>query len=85
MPFSRAVTYKLIDSGLISSVVVSWPGSKRGRRLIDADSLDAYLERLTAKQAAGRVELQEPESTRQGEFHRKIEQASGLIADPCPR
>jgi hypothetical protein len=51
MPFSRAVTYKLIDAGLISSVVVSWPGSKRGRRLIDGDSLDAYLEMLTAKQA----------------------------------
>jgi hypothetical protein len=61
MPFSRAVTYKLIDAGLISSVMVCWPGSKRGRRLIDADSLDAYLERLTAKQAAGRVGLQEPE------------------------
>src|SRR6202035_4560564 len=48
MPFSRAVTYKLIDAGLISSVVVSWPGSRRGRRLIDGDSLDSYLESLTA-------------------------------------
>ena len=51
MPFSRAITYKLIDAGLISSVVVTWPGSKRGRRLIDGDSLDWYLEKLTAKQA----------------------------------
>ena len=51
MPFSRAITYKLIDAELISSVVVTWPGSKRGRRLIDSDSLDSYLEGLTAKQA----------------------------------
>jgi hypothetical protein len=55
MPFSRAVTYKLIDAGLISSVVVSWPGSKRGRRLIDGDSLDLYLEGLTEKQALADV------------------------------
>ena len=51
MPFSRAITYKLIEAGLISSVVVTWPGSRRGRRLIDGDSLDSYLESLTAKQA----------------------------------
>ena len=51
MPFNRAITYKLIDAGLISSVVVTWPGSRRGRRLIDGDSLDSYLETLTAKQA----------------------------------
>jgi hypothetical protein len=51
MPFSRAITYKLIDAGLISSVVVTWPGSRRGRRLIDGDSLDSYLEALAAKRA----------------------------------
>jgi hypothetical protein len=51
MLFSRAITYKLIDAGLVSSVVVTWPGSRRGRRLIDGDSLDSYLETLTAKQA----------------------------------
>ena len=50
MPFSRAITYKLIDAGLISSVVVTWPGSRRGRRLIDGDSLDSYLETLAAQQ-----------------------------------
>jgi hypothetical protein len=55
MPFSRAITYKLIDAGLISSVVVTWPGSRRGRRLIDGDSLDSYLERLTTKQALAEV------------------------------
>jgi hypothetical protein len=56
MPFSRAVTYKLIYAGLISSVVVSWPGSRRGRRLIDGDSLDSYLEILAAKQALAKVD-----------------------------
>jgi hypothetical protein len=50
IPFSRAITYKLIDVGLISSVVVTWPGSRRGRRLIDGDSLDSYLDTLAAKQ-----------------------------------
>jgi hypothetical protein len=55
MPFSRAITYKLIGAGLISSVLVSWPGSKRGRRLIDGDSLDFYLEGLTEKQASASV------------------------------
>jgi hypothetical protein len=51
MPFSRAITYQLIEAGLISSVVVTWPGSRRGRRLIDGDSPDSYLESSTAKQA----------------------------------
>jgi hypothetical protein len=59
MPFSRAVTYKLIDAGLISSVVVTWPGSRRGRRLIDGDSLDSYLESLTAKQTQADVKPSE--------------------------
>ncbi|HEV3210579.1 MAG TPA: hypothetical protein VGY91_09970 [Chthoniobacterales bacterium] len=57
MPFSRAITYKLIDAGL--SVVVTWPGSRRGRRLIDGDSLDSYLEGLTAKQALAEVKPNE--------------------------
>ena len=55
MPFSRAITYKLIGAGLISSVVVTWPGSRRGRRLIDGDSLDSYLGSLTTKQALAEV------------------------------
>ena len=58
MPFSRAITYKLIEAGLISSVVVTWPGSRRGRRLIDGDSLDSYLESLTAKQALAEAKPQ---------------------------
>jgi hypothetical protein len=73
MPFSRAVTYKLIDAGLISSVVVCWPGSKRGRRLIDGDSLDFYLEGLTEKQASASVnrKREDGSSTRRaGSFKR---------------
>jgi hypothetical protein len=59
MPLTRAITYKLMDAGLISSVVVTWPGSRRGRRLIDGDSLDSYLESLTAKQALAEVKRNE--------------------------
>lgn len=29
---------------------MTWPGSKRGTRLIDADSLDRYLEGLMQEQ-----------------------------------
>jgi hypothetical protein len=50
VPLGRAVVYKMIRSGQLQSVLVNWPGSKRGRRLIDGDSLDAYLEELAAKQ-----------------------------------
>ena len=60
MPFSRAITYKLIAAGLISSVVVIWPGSRRGRRLIDGDSLDSYLESLTTKQALAELNAMRP-------------------------
>jgi hypothetical protein len=64
MPFSRAITYKLIDAGLILSVVVTWPGSRRGRRLIDGDSLDTYLESLTAKQALAHMKSNKAAWTR---------------------
>ncbi len=52
MPFSRAITYKLMDAGLISSVVVTWPGSSRDRRLIDGD-VWLVLERITQNSFAG--------------------------------
>jgi hypothetical protein len=55
-PFSRAYTYDLIKAGVIASVSVSLPGSRRNRRLIDGDSLDAFLERLMAEQTAEKVE-----------------------------
>jgi hypothetical protein len=53
LPISRAIAYKLISEGKIEAVVLNWPGSKRGRRLVDGDSLDAYLESLVAEQKGG--------------------------------
>jgi hypothetical protein len=51
-PFSREFTYRLIRQGLIGSVSVTLPGSKQGRRLLDSDSLDRFLESLMAEQQA---------------------------------
>jgi hypothetical protein len=50
LPFSRGYTYKLIAIGALESVLVQSPGSKKGVRLIDGDSLDRYLENLAAEQ-----------------------------------
>jgi len=49
-PFSRATTYRLFKEGLVASVVVTMPGSRRSRRLIDGDSLDRFLEGLMSEQ-----------------------------------
>ena len=43
--------YRLIAEGLIKSVVVRRPGTTRGTRLIDLESLDAYLAGLAEAQA----------------------------------
>lgn len=53
LPFSRGYTYKLLASGALESVLIQSPGAKKGVRLIDGDSLDAYLERLAAEQKGG--------------------------------
>jgi hypothetical protein len=50
-PFSRAFTYRLISQGDIVSVLLRSPGARRGRRLIDGDSLDLFLENLAKQQA----------------------------------
>ena len=50
MPFSRGYTYQLIDEGVLFSVELKLPGSKRGVRLIDCDSLDRYLIKLGREQ-----------------------------------
>jgi hypothetical protein len=50
MPFSRGYTYQLIDEGVLFSVELKLPGSKRSVRLIDADSLDRYLLKLGREQ-----------------------------------
>jgi hypothetical protein len=54
-PFSRAYTYRLLNSGLVASVVVTLPGSRRSRRLIDGDSLDRFLETLMAEQQVAKA------------------------------
>jgi hypothetical protein len=56
-PFSRAYVYDLINRGLIGSVAVSLPGSRRKRRLIDADSLDRFLENLMTEQKSAKAEV----------------------------
>jgi hypothetical protein len=50
LPFSRTFAYSLMSSGHLVSVVVNRPGSDKGVRLIDANSLDAYLENRAADQ-----------------------------------
>jgi hypothetical protein len=51
LPFSRVYAYKLIDAGILTTVLLTNPGSKKGIRLIDGDSLDAYLGELAKEQA----------------------------------
>jgi hypothetical protein len=53
MPFSRGLTYHLITDGILFSVALKLPGSKRTVRLIDANSLDRYLLRLGREQQKG--------------------------------
>jgi hypothetical protein len=70
MPFSRGHTYRLIAEGFLFSVELRVPGSQRSIRLIDADSLDAYLLRLDKQQQAQREKeaaAQSPERARQRE------------------
>jgi hypothetical protein len=54
-PFSQAYTYRLLNAGLVASVVVTLPGSRRSRRLIDGDSLDRFLETLMAEQQVAKA------------------------------
>jgi len=50
LPFSRRIAYELINAGVIVSVNVQKPGTARGKRLIDADSVDRWLLKLAAEQ-----------------------------------
>lgn len=47
LPFGRTLAVKLIDAGLLDSVLVQSPGSRRGVRLISVESLEAYLKSLS--------------------------------------
>jgi hypothetical protein len=49
-PFSRGFVYKLITDGILFSVALKLPGSKRNIRLVDANSLDKYLLKLGREQ-----------------------------------
>src|ERR1700722_12099810 len=49
-PLSRASTYEAIRLGWWTSVVVRFPGSRRERRFIDAESIDRHFERLMLEQ-----------------------------------
>jgi hypothetical protein len=50
LPFSRVHAYRLIEAGILSSVLLKLPGSKKSIRLVDLDSLDRYLEKLVIEQ-----------------------------------
>jgi hypothetical protein len=43
-PFKRAKLYELLSTGKIRSFLLKERGAVRGLRLIDRDSLDAYIE-----------------------------------------
>jgi len=44
-PFGRAKLYELMNAGAIKSFAYKEPGKRSRKRLIDKDSIDAYLER----------------------------------------
>ena len=44
-PFSLRDVYFLLNHGLIKSTVLKRPGAGRGKRLIDCDSIDKFLEK----------------------------------------
>jgi hypothetical protein len=52
LPVRQTLARKLIAAGLIDSVVVASPGSKRGVRLVSQESLDRYLRSLLMEQGA---------------------------------
>ena len=48
-PWKRSKLYELMSCGAIKSFVCREPGCRRGIRLIDKDSVDAYLEEAALK------------------------------------
>ena len=54
LPFSRGHVYRLLFEGILESVELRVPGSKRAVRLINGDSLDRYLRSLSKQQKAAR-------------------------------
>jgi hypothetical protein len=56
-PFKRAKLYELLARGEIKSFLLKDKGAIRGMRLIDRDSLDAYLQKA-AEEASGHASEQ---------------------------
>jgi len=52
--FSRAKLFTLLSEGQIKSVSVTSSGKRRGIRVIDRLSIDAFLTSLGKKQGAGK-------------------------------
>ena len=52
LPISENLARDLIDQGILVSALIQKPGSRRGVRLIQAESLDRYLRSLAEKQSA---------------------------------
>jgi len=53
LPIGRTLATRLIKEGVIVSVLVCAPGSKRGVRLVSTKSLEAYLQSLVPNQQQG--------------------------------
>jgi ribosomal 50S subunit-recycling heat shock protein len=49
LPIGRTLATRLIQEGVIVSVLVCAPGSKRGVRLVSTESLETYLNGLVNK------------------------------------
>ncbi len=50
LPIGETLTRKLIYLGILRSIIVCAPGSKRGRRLISLESWEAYTSSLAKEQ-----------------------------------
>jgi hypothetical protein len=48
LPIGQTLANQLIKAGHLKSVIVAAPGSKRGVRLVEAESLQTYLAGLPA-------------------------------------
>jgi hypothetical protein len=55
-PLSRAATYEAIRLGWFDSVIVTFPGSRRKRRFLDAASIDRHFESLLAEQKQAKAD-----------------------------
>jgi hypothetical protein len=57
VPFSEGFTRKKIDEGVFRSALVCEPGGRRGVRLVEAASIDRYLQSLAEEQSRKQQEV----------------------------